>query len=85
MQHHGADAPMPFISGCSTPMAKAVVTAASTALPPFCSTSTPMRAPSGCWAVTMPSRAVSSSCASTGRLSFIGSSWAKSDRKGGED
>ena len=63
--------PTPFMSGCSTPIAKAVVTAASTALPPRCSTSAPMRAPSRSCATTIPPVTLSTSWASTGRLIFM--------------
>src|SRR5215208_151633 len=38
-------------------MAKPTATAASMALPPFCSTSTPMRVPRFSWLATMPLRA----------------------------
>src|SRR6185312_3779260 len=46
--------PMPLIHGSSTPMAKAAVTAASTAFPPCRSTSSAARTDLGCLAATIP-------------------------------
>src|SRR5512143_1690621 len=46
--------PTPFIGGSSTPIASAVVIAASTALPPSFRTCRPASAASGCLAATMP-------------------------------
>jgi hypothetical protein len=49
-----ASLPMPFAVGSTTVSAAAVATAASTALPPFFSASSPAWAASGCDAHTMP-------------------------------
>src|SRR5258708_11839796 len=55
-----APPPTPLIAGSTTPIAKAVATAASTALPPARSISSPAAAASGCMAVTMPCSATAS-------------------------
>src|SRR5581483_11258734 len=46
--------PRPLIIGSATPVAKHIVTAASTALPPSRSTRRPASATAACFAVTMP-------------------------------
>ncbi len=52
--------PMPLVKGSTTPITNAAATAASTALPPSRSISTPASAARWCSAVTIPSRATGS-------------------------